>query len=143
MAKETQAKACGRMALLPVVRDGSAVVLALDALQSVQGFLVDGEASGGGGLHVGGGKFRMVFLEAGAVEAGSGDGLPKHLVRSCQQRFFFAHHLLDFIFHAGDFGFQFFLHAFEFHQFFDLAFHVGVAHCLRLPFFSVKSWGLA
>ena len=84
----------------------------------------------GGGFRVGFGKFRMFFLEPRAVKAGRGDRLPKNLVRASQQDFFFAHRLLDFVFHAGDFRFQFFLHALEFQKFLDLGFHVGVAHVM-------------
>ena len=115
------------------------VVPALGALQSVQGFLVDGETAGGGGFRVGFGKLGMLFLEADTVKAGSGDGLPKHLVRASQQDFLFTHRLLDFVFHGGDFGFQFLLHATKFHQFLDLAFHVRVTHWGHLPFFSEAS----
>ena len=74
----------------------------------------------------------LVNWDAIAVQAAAGEGFPRNLEGSRKQRFFLAHHGLDFVFHAGDFRFQLFLHPLEFHQFLDLAFHVRVAHCVCL-----------
>ena len=71
----------------------------------------------------------MVFLKARAVKAGRGVCRPSDLEGSGKQGFFVAHNGLDFIFHSGDFGFEFFLQAFEFQKFLDLGFQIGVIPC--------------
>ena len=76
----------------------------------------------------------MVFLEARAVKAGRGVCCPSDLEGSGKQGFFVAHDGLDFIFHASDFRFQFFLQAFEFQKFLNLGFEVRVRRCGFPPF---------
>ena len=109
------------------------------------GFLVDFEWAGDDGLRVFIQCITKNFFQGGGVNTAGNGFFPSDFVAPCHHGFFIAHKELDFIGDGVHLVLKFFCQFPQFHEFFNLRGDGGggLAHFEILPFFLVKSWGLA